>query len=554
MLQKLYIRNYVIIDELNIRFDQRLNVLTGETGAGKSIIVGALSLILGDRADSSVLINKEQKCIVEATFQINNREDIISALNEESLDFEEETIIRREISANGKSRAFINDTPVNLGTLNKITDLLVDLHRQFDQYLLRHGHFVYELLDAVANNQNAVKQYRSAFQNYQQLSQKHSEALSTRAAWQKEADYKQFLSDELEEANFQPGELEDAEEKLQQLSHAEQILQTLQTVYHQLEASEPALNLELRRLSQQLGNITPVFLPAEKMTERIESARLELKDIAEECAAQGQNLEINPGELAQLQERLDLGYRLLKKHQVATTGELLDIAGKLALELSQQESAEQDLEHLAAEKQKAFEATKKQAALLHQNRVRQAPVFAKNITQLLHLIGLPNAQMQISVALNEHYDEQGNSRVQFLWDANKNGNFQPIQKSASGGEMSRIMLCIKSLTAEAIDLPTLIFDEVDTGISGEASRQVGILLQQISRKHQVICITHQPQVAGRGDSHFFVYKAEENRQVKTNIKDLSREERIWAIARMIGGEEPSEAALENAKELVVSRD
>ena len=554
MLQKLYIRNYVIIDELNIRFDQRLNVLTGETGAGKSIIVGALSLILGDRADSSVLINKEQKCIVEAIFLIKDREGILQALQEEGLDFEEETIIRREIAANGKSRAFINDTPVNLGTLNRITDLLVDLHRQFGQYLLRHGHFVYELLDAVANNQEAIKQYRSAFQHYQELSRKHAEALNARAVWQKEADYKQFLFDELDEANFQSGELETAEEKLQQLSHAEQILQTLQAIHHQLEAAEPAINSELRRLSQQLGNIAPVFPMAEKIAERMESARLELKDIAEECAMQGQNMEINPEELTQLQERLDLGYRLLKKHQVATTGELLNIAEKLALELSQQESATQDLERLAAEQQKAFETVKTQAALLHQNREKQAPVFAKNITQLLHLIGLPNAQMEISVGLNDHYDEKGNSKVQFLWDANKSGHFQPIQKSASGGEMSRIMLCIKSLTAEAIDLPTLIFDEVDTGISGEASRQVGILLQQISRKHQVICITHQPQVAGRGDSHFFVYKAEENRQVKTNIKDLSREERILAIARMIGGEEPSEAALENAKELVVSRD
>ncbi|HET8574172.1 MAG TPA: DNA repair protein RecN [Edaphocola sp.] len=553
MLQKLYIRNYVIIDELNIHFDPKLNVLTGETGAGKSIIVGALSLILGDRADSSVLINKEQKCIVEATFQIENKKNIISALNEEGLDFEEETIIRREISANGKSRAFVNDTPVNLATLNKVTDLLVDLHRQFDQYLMRHGHFVYNLLDAVANNQTVIKSYQAAYQDYRSLSQKYSEALVAKDIWQKEADYKQFLFEELKEADFQPNELEEAEEKLQKLSHAEQILQALQAVYHNLEADEPALNSELRRLTQQLNNIAHVFPMAEKMADRMESARIELKDIAEECANQGQTLEINPRDLIQLQERLDLGYRLLKKHQVSTTRELLDIAEKLSLELTQQESADQSLERLAKEKHKAFEEVKKWASSLHQNRTKQAPLFSKNIIRLLHLIGLPNAQMHISVDLSDNYGEQGNSIVQFLWDANKNGNFQPIQKSASGGEMSRIMLCIKSLTAEAIDLPTLIFDEVDTGISGEASRQVGILLQQISRKHQVICITHQPQVAGRGDSHFLVYKVEGNRQVKTNIRTLSREERVLAIARMIGGEQPSEAALENAKELVVSR-
>lgn len=382
----------------------------------------------------------------------------------------------------------------------------------------------------------------------------HTDALNARAAWQKEADYKQFLFDELAEANFQSGELETTEEKLQQLGHAEQILQTLQATHHQLEVAEPAINSELRRLCQQLSHIAPVFPIAENIAERIESARLELKDIAEECATQGESMDIDPAALPQLQERLDLGYRLLKKHQVTTTDELIGIAQKLETELSENETAEQDLERLAAEQQKAFEAVTNWAALLHQNRKKQAPIFAKNITQLLQLIGLPNAQMQISVDLTEGYDEHGNSKVQFLWDANKSGHFQPIQKSASGGEMSRIMLCIKSLTAEAIDLPTLIFDEVDTGISGEASRQVGILLQQISRDHQVICITHQPQVAGRGDSHFFVYKAEEKHQIKTNIKNLSPEERVLAIARMIGGEAPSEAALENAKELVVNRD
>lgn len=553
MLERLYIRNYAIIEELTLEFDKQLNVLTGETGAGKSIIAGALSLILGDRADTSVLINKDSKCIVEAVFRVKENQQILSLLETEELDAEEELIIRREISDKGKSRAFVNDTPVVLSTLNKITELLVDLHRQFDQYLMRNGGFEYEVLDAIAENQENRKAYQIAFQEYQLLSKKHKDAFAQKEAWQKEADYKRFLFEELEEAGFSENEIEEAEESLQSLSHAEQIKQALQSVYFQLEEAEPALNNQLRSLSQQLESMAQVHHPSGDLAKRIESARFELKDIAEECHSLDGNLEFDEEKLQLLQERLDLANRLLKKHQVQTTFELIQIHQALSAELSGHNEAEGRIEALEQEMNAAFALVKKLAEKLSQKRSKQAPSFSQEINQLLHLIGMPNAQIKVEVTKQENYTEQGNDKVTFLWDANKSGQFLAVQKSASGGELSRIMLCIKTLTAEAIALPTLIFDEVDTGISGEAARQVGILLQKLSNRHQVICITHQPQVAGRGDTHFFVYKAMEGEKVKTHVKVLAPEERILSIARMIGGEQPSDAALKNAKELVVMR-
>lgn len=553
MLERLYIKNYVIIDELVLNFDRQLNVLTGETGAGKSIIAGALSLILGDRADTSVLINKDAKCIVEATFCVKGNSRMKTLCEEEELDLDEELIIRREINDKGKSRAFVNDTPVVLSTLQKITELMVDLHRQFDQYLMHNGGFEYEVLDAVSDNQEDLKAYQDLFSTYQNHVKQYKETLAQKESWQKESDYKQFLFEELKEADFRENEIEEAEASLQKLSHSEQIKQVLQTIHFHLEEAEPALNNELRSLTQQLESISGVFHPSLELIKRLESARLELKDIAEECHALGENLDLDQEQLLLLQERLDLGNKLLKKHQVQNTEALLLIYQGLSSELSNHLEAEGAIEALEKAMNQAFELVNKMAERLFKNRKKQAPIFSKEINQLLHLIGMPNAEIKIDVMRSDNYSEQGNDKVSFLWDANKSGQFLPVQKSASGGELSRILLCMKALTAEAISLPTLVFDEVDTGISGEAARQVGILLQKLSNRHQVICITHQPQVAGRGDTHFFVYKAMEDKKIKTHVKVLDNAERIQSIARMIGGESPSDAALENAKELVVGR-
>jgi DNA repair protein RecN (Recombination protein N) len=551
MLQKLYIRNYAIIDELNISFDNHLNVITGETGAGKSIILGALSLILGERADTSVLINREEKSVVEAYFKTDQNKYFNALLHREELDLESVTIIRREISASGKSRAFVNDTPVTLTTLNELTSALVDLHRQFDNRALEENAFMYEVIDAVAENQQLLVGYKSSFSKYKQLQQEYRKLSESQSQWQKEADYKQFLFDELEQAAFQPDEIEQAEITLKQLSHAEQIKSVLQMVYAALEEGEQPLNNELKRLLQQLQSIANVLPDAEQLAKRMESSLLELRDIAGELDSLQGKVDLDAGHLQNLQERTDLGYRLLKKHGVQTTADLIDIHSRLADELQEQNNAESALKQLQDQIQNAEKALLETAATLHKKRADMAPDFSARVNDLLKLVGMPNAILKIELKDSHHLHEHGKDDISFLFDANKSGKFSPVQKAASGGEMSRIMLCIKTLTAKALALPTLIFDEVDSGISGEAARQVGILLRSLSDYHQVLCITHQPQVAGKGTQHFYVYKTSaEHEQVKTRIRLLTTEERVRAIAQMIGGEQPSEAAMENARELV----
>lgn len=551
MLQKLYIRNYAIIDELNISFDEHLNVITGETGAGKSIILGALSLILGERADTSVLINREEKSVVEAYFKTEENERFNELLRREELDMEPVTIIRREISTTGKSRAFINDTPVTLAVLNELSSTLVDLHRQFDNRALEENGFMYEVIDAVAENQVTLQDYQQKFHQYKKLQSDYKKLADNQLSWQREADYKQFLFDELEQASFTANEIEDAEQNLKQLSHAEQIKAVLQTVYGTLEEGEQPLNNELKRLVQQLQGISGVHPAAAALAQRLESSLLELRDIADETSSAQNSVDLDPEQLQNLQERVDLGYRLLKKHGVLTTDELRTIHQQLAAELLEQNNAESALAKMQEEITAAEEKVKKIAGTISKKRINTAPGFTDKANDLLKLVGMPNALLKIEITASAHLHEFGSDNIAFLFDANKSGKFSPVQKAASGGEMSRIMLCIKTLTAKALALPTLIFDEVDSGISGEAARQVGLLLRTLSDYHQVLCITHQPQVAGKGTRHFYVYKTvAEQEKVKTRIRLLTNDERVRAIAQMIGGEQPSEAAMENARELV----
>lgn len=551
MLKKLYIKNYAIIDELNISFDEELNVITGETGAGKSIILGAISLILGERADTSVLINREEKCIVEAHFDTATQDAFNALLLREELDEAPITIIRREISTSGKSRAFINDTPVTLNILNELTSTLVDLHRQFDNRALEHRAFLYDVVDAIGDNQTLVSQYKRSFDAYHQLKASFKKLSEQHASWQKESDYKQFLFDELEQYAAKPDEIEQSETTLKQLSHAEQIINVLQMVHFSLEDGEHPLNNELKRLVQALQGISGIQPEAHTLAQRMESALLELRDIAQEVSYLQDKVNLDPEQLQYLQERVDTGYRLLKKHGVTSTASLLAIHEQLAQELLNHNNAESELEELngkilAAEKElqhlSAAISTAREAAIIP---------FTRQINDLLHLVGMPNAVLKIDLQPSEYFHEFGKDEINFLLDANKSGKFAAVQKAASGGELSRIMLCIKTLIAKALALPTLIFDEVDAGISGEAARQVGILLRDLSSYHQVLCITHQPQVAGKGTQHFYVFKnISESGKVKTGIRILNQDERIRAIAQMIGGADPSEAAIENARELV----
>lgn len=551
MLQKLVIRNYAIIDHLVLEPDARLNTVTGETGAGKSIILGALGLILGERADTSVLINKDEKCVVEAHFDVSDNDVFRRTLREEELDDEETCIIRREISAAGKSRAFINDTPVNLALLNSLTSLLVDLHQQFDHLALEDDHFQMDVLDAIGQLTPLRRSYRELFASWRSVSRELSECRNRQAQWQKESDYKQFLLEELAQADFKEEEVEQAEQQLKQLSHAERILGVLQSSRHALDEGEQPLANEVRRVGQQLQHIADVFLDIVPLQERMTSAYAELKDIASELENLENKINLDGELMQQLQERMDLGYKLFKKHAVSGTSGLIALRQQLEQELQATLDLNDSIDRLSEEQEKIYQQLKTEAAALSAGRKKTAPGIAARVTELLGLVGMPNARFNIRIGDTEEPGPLGMDEVSFLLDANRSGQFLPIHKAASGGEMSRIMLSIKSLTAQAMHLPTLIFDEVDTGISGEAARQVGVLLRDLGQYHQVICITHQPQVAAKGARHFYVYKDADGRQrITTKVRILQPEERVMAIARMIGGEEPSEAAVQNARELV----
>jgi DNA repair protein RecN (Recombination protein N) len=551
MLQKLIIRNYAIIDFLTLEPDAHLNTVTGETGAGKSIILGALSLILGERADTSVLIHKEEKCVVEGHFDVHDNESFRQALRDAELDDEPVCIIRREISTSGKSRAFINDTPVNLTTLNNLSSKLVDLHQQFDHLAFEDDHFQMDVVDALAQNAALRTSYQQLYAHYRSLGSRLSQMRSRQDQFQKEADYKQFLFDELQSAAFQEEEVEHAALQLKQLSHAERIQSILQSSRYSLEEGEQPLVNELRRICQQLQGITDLMPEVSPLQERINSAYAELRDVASELDHLEGKVGLDPALMQQLQDRIDLGYKLFKKHGVTDTAALLTIQAQLEAELAETLNLQDAMAALEQELQQAAEQLDAAAASLSDRRKAIIPDLVARVNELLTLVGMPNARFDIAIQPAAQPGSLGADELQFLLDANKSGRFLPIHKAASGGEMSRIMLSIKSLTAKAMHLPTLIFDEVDTGISGEAARQVGMLLRDLAGYHQVICITHQPQVAARGSRHFFVYKHPDAQgRITTQVRVLRPDERVEAIARMIGGEQPGEAALQHARELV----
>lgn len=551
MLQKLHIQNYAIIDDIEIDFSGRLNIITGETGAGKSILMGALSLILGDRADSSALLNREKKCVVEGLFKMVGKKDVQQFFAAHDLDSEEELVIRREIAVNGKSRAFVNDTPVNLEQLRQLSAMLVDLHQQFDTLSLGDTGFQRAVLDALAGNAVLLQQYQSAYTAWQQASKILQELQEQKKQFAAVYDYNKFLFDELEEAAFKENELEELDTELKLLSNAEGIKSALSGVSYDLNESEQPLLQQLKRLVQQLQPYAGFHTSLPGLLQRLQSAQIELSDISSEMESLNEQVNHDPGRIEQINDRIATGYKLLKKHGVKNTGELLAVqsalSGKLLAVLNIDEAiASKEKETLAL-----LIAAQELAEQLSKKRQKQIKPLEEKVNGLLQQVGMPNARLKTAWqpaagSLNEY----GLDKIDFLFDANKSNRFEAIRKVASGGELSRLMLCIKSLVAESLDLPTLIFDEIDTGISGEAAKQVGIIMKELAAKRQVISITHQPQIAGKADAHFFVYKEIKADAIKTNIRLLSKDERITAIARMLSGEKPTAAAMENAKEML----
>ena len=549
MLSKLHIQNYAIIDDLTIDFSDNLNIITGETGAGKSILMGALGLILGERADSSVLQEKEKKCVVEGCFSSENKTAVKQFLIANDLDAEEELVIRREIAVNGKSRAFINDTPVNVNQLKGLSSLLVDLHQQFDTLELGDADFQREVLDALADNGALLQQYTAQFNQYSKTKKELQELQLQQTTANASYDYNKFLFDELEEANFKTNELEELDAELKLLSNAENIKQQLGSIYFELKESEQPIVQQLKSLNNKLHAVEQYHAAIEGLNKRLLSTQIELQDIADELEQISDSVQYNPERIQEVNDKISLGYKLLKKHSVNSTNELLAIKETLQEKLNDVLNISEAItqkEKLTAELLKQCEQLAKSIST---NRNKAIKPFTEKVNGLLKQVGMPNAQIKIELnAVELNYF--GSDAIEFLFDANKSNRFEPLRKVASGGELSRLMLCIKSLVAQKLQLPTLIFDEIDTGISGEAAKQVGNIMKELSKGHQLISITHQPQIAAKANAHYFVYKAIKANKIITSVKLLNNDERITAIAQMLSGEKPTAAALQNAREMV----
>ncbi len=549
MLQQLDIRNYAIIDEVSVCFSHGLNVITGETGAGKSILLGALSLILGNRADNNALRDRHKKAIIEGIFKLPDHGEITSFFEENQLDHATESIIRREITPSGKSRAFINDTPVNLQQLSLFGALLVDLHQQFDTLQLGQADFQLNILDLLAGHKKELEAYQKQYQQYVN-SKKQLEALEEKAhSLSKETDYDRFLLDELEEAGFSENELEDLNSELQTLSHTEDLKRGLNAAASLLESDDGDVISRLRAAQNHLESLSSFHKKLPDLLERLASVQIELQDIAGELQQIDETIDYDDERVQFLQERINTGYRLLKKHNLKTTGDLLELQTGLQQKLDESEHLDETL----AEAREACERREKEAQQLADGltagRQKQIQPFLNGLHQLLQRVGMPNARMKV-VLEKDQLKATGQDTVSFGFDANKSGRFLPVKKVASGGELSRLMLCIKSMIADTGALPTLIFDEIESGISGEAARQVSLILGGLATAHQVICISHQPQIAGKAHTHFQVFKSEQKGQVTTAIRKLAKAERIQIIAGMLSGDAPTSAALKNAKELI----
>ncbi|MEO8171953.1 MAG: DNA repair protein RecN [Sediminibacterium sp.] len=549
MLRKLFIQNYAIIDEIGIDFSSRLNIITGETGAGKSILMGALSLILGERADSSVLVNNQKKCFIEGSFTVDGKKAVLDFLQTNDLDIEEELVLRREIAANGKSRAFINDTPTTLQQLKALASLLVDLHQQFDTLELGDSDFQRQVMDALANTETTLASYQRIFLQWQTAGKELIQLQQQKSDFNKELDYHQFLFNELNELGLKENELEDLDNELKLLSNAEGIKTTLSKVYFDLKESEQPVVQLLKQLLNQLQGYASYHPDLSVVIERLQSSQIELQDIAEEVDRINDSVNYDEKRIEFINQRLMDGYKLTKKHGVQTTNQLLEIQSGLEEKLR----AVLDMDDSILTKEKLvaqlFSEANTLADQISKARHKQSKPLEEKVNSLLAQVGMPNARLKVELK-DSSLHISGKDQIDFLFDANKSNRFEPIRKVASGGELSRLMLCIKSLVAQSIDLPTMIFDEIDTGISGEAAKQVGFIMKGLAANRQIICITHQPQIAGKANAHFFVYKEIKEDAVKTNIRLLNEDERITAIARMLSGEKPTAAALENAREMM----
>ena len=552
MIKSLHISNYALIDELDIDFDSGFNIITGETGAGKSIILGALSLLLGERADARVVRDPSRKSVTEAIYDISNGPLVKELLRANKLDADsDECILRREIVPGGRSRAFVNDTPVILPVLRDIAVHLVDIHSQHQNLLLNKEGFQLNVLDILAHNDDALEKYHLLYNEWKLLDRELSELTALAEQSRTDEDYLRFQLEQLEEAHLVEGEQSELEQEAETLSHAEEIKAGLYRIEQSFFSDEGGLLSFLKDNLNTLNNLKKVYQPAGELSDRMESAYIELKDISQEVSAQGESIEFNPTRLDEVNDRLNLIYSLQQKHRVQTLEELMALADQYRTKLSEITSYDDRIAELTARKEAQYERVKKQAAVLTKARAAAAREVEKQLAERLVPLGMPNVRFQVEMGLKKEPGIQGEDTVNFLFSANKNGTLQSISSVASGGEIARVMLSIKAMIAGAVKLPTIVFDEIDTGVSGEIADRMADMMQEMGDcNRQVISITHLPQIAARGRAHYKVYKKDSDTETNSHIRRLTDEERVEEIAHMLSGATLTEAALSNAKALL----
>jgi DNA repair protein RecN (Recombination protein N) len=549
MLVKLLVKNYALIRELDVNLDKGLTIITGETGAGKSILLGALSLILGNRADTSVLLDKEEKCVVEGTFRIENY-DLDDFFKRNDLDYEPVTILRREINPAGKSRAFINDSPVTVNLLKEIGEKLIDIHSQHQTLMLHDNAFQLDVVDSFGGNATLKNDYRSSYNKYLKIKKELAELKEKAGRNADDLEYYRFQFRQLEDAKLLPGEQQELEKEQELLSHAEEIKTGLSNSSGLLSSDESSVLSMLREVKANLARVREFMPDAESLFTRISSVWIELDDLVSEIDRMVSKIDADPGRLSIVNERLDLIYSLMQKHRVGGLDELIVKKGEIENILKSIENSDERIASL----EKLLENEEKNIAVLADsmslNRKKIVIETEKRIIDLLRQLGMPNARFSIALSSFREFTAHGRDQVDFLFSANRQVPPENLAKIASGGELSRVMLCLKSLLSKNNNLPTIIFDEIDSGVSGEVADKVGQILSGMGKYMQVVNITHLPQVASRGNRHFHVYKDETGDSTITRIRLLSMDERVLEVARMLSGREVTETSIENARELL----
>jgi DNA repair protein RecN (Recombination protein N) len=551
MLKSLKIKNYALIKKVELDFSKEMTVITGETGAGKSIILGALGLILGKRADSKSLFNKEKKCVVEASFLLKN-EYLKSFFKSHELDYEEETIIRRELLPSGKSRSFINDSPVNLKTLGQLSAFLIDLHQQFDTLDIHQIDFHVQVVDAIADNKILMQTYLDQYKRYKMLSKRKEELEYAQAESLREKDFVMFQLKELLEANLESGEQQGLEKEIKILENAGDIKQTLSGIYGQLAEHEGALLGQMETLRVAMVPVRNLSEDLEGLSDRFNTIYFELQELSNDFERVAEGTDIDGERLSEIRERLDILYRLQNKHFVSDDKALLDVQEALQEKLNGFVNLDADLEEVLVELKQLRLELLKLSEELRKKRNEVIPAFEDQVRANLNQLSMQYARFEVRMNVLEEPGPSGMDIMEFFFNANKGGELKKIKDVASGGELSRLTLVIKSLVASAIPLPTMIFDEIDTGISGDVALKMGIMLERLASEHQIVSITHSPQIGSKGKLHYFVFKEVGENQTYSNIRKLNVDERVDVLAIMLSQDPPSKGAIENAKELLAN--